>query len=182
MLRVLAQQHFVGAQALDDALGIVQPVDAENQGALAHGRAQLFIVAARLGRAAELLDLRHVDPDRHRHRLHPPLADLEAVARARLGPQLAHREVGEMVHVPGALEADHVVGAQVLADLLVPGQSHKDLGGGSGMCKKKPSRASISSRRSSVPIGIRWKSWIQMASSGCSSGFRMAAKRAFTAR
>ena len=116
MLRVLAQQHLVAAQPLDDALAVVEPVDADDQQAVAQRAMQGLGLALGLGRGGQALDLPDVDPDRARLRLDDPVAQPQPAALHRLRTQLALGIVEEVVAIDRGLEADHVVGAQILGE------------------------------------------------------------------
>ena len=129
VLRVARKQRLVGAQALGDALAVVEPVDADDQRAVAQGAVHGRELAPPFGRGDKPLDLLDVDADRAGVDLDRPLADAEPVALERLGAQLAAGIVGEMLAVGRRLKPDDVVGAQVRRQLAMPRHGGVELGG-----------------------------------------------------
>ncbi len=127
----IAQQFAVRLQAVTDALGVVQPVDAEHDRlGVAEALADLDCAGLHLGSAGDLLEPGCVDRDREMPGDDATTAaarswyiDDRAVGRV---PEQASHGPREVPGVGGALEADDVGAEQPVQDLPPPGQLRVD--------------------------------------------------------
>ena len=129
----VAHQLAERAQPRVDALGVVEPVDTqEDPPRVAQRLADLRRATGhRLG-PGELLEPGGVDGDREGGRLHrPAVGEVDRVA-VGLVPDPAADEPHEVGGRPGELEADEVRPEQALQDLAPPGQLGEQLGGREG--------------------------------------------------
>ena len=125
----VGQQLAERAQPGADALGVVEPVDAEQHLAgVAERLADLRGAGDDLGSAGELLEVVDVDRDRERRRAHGPLVgQVDQLAVGLVTDPLAD-EPHEVLGAAGQLEADQVGAEQALEDLAAPGQLLEQLG------------------------------------------------------
>ena len=125
----VGQQLAERAQPGVDALGVVEPVDAEQHLArVAERLADLRGPGVDLGSAGELLEVVDVDRDRERRRAHgPPVGQVDQLSVGLVADPLAD-EPHEVLGAAGQLEADQVGAEQALEDLAAPGQLLEQLG------------------------------------------------------
>ena len=125
----VADQLAERAEPVEDALGVVEPVDAEQHPARV---AELLADLAgplldRLG-AGQRVQARGVDGDRERPGLHDPaVGQVDQVAVGLVADPLADQP-DEVLRGTGPLEADDVGAEQALEQLAPPGQLLEQLG------------------------------------------------------
>jgi hypothetical protein len=139
----LLEHELDRAQALDDPLRVIEPVDAENDAALPKLGAQTAEATLGRARASVLREGFGVDRDRMRGRPHPP-------ARQRDRPTLnsdvftkARARAHEVVAVRVGLERDDVGAEQPIEDLLAPRQPGVDLRGREPHVQEEPDRPGV---------------------------------------
>ena len=133
--RPSSQELAVGLDAVPDALGVVEPVDAEQQQlGVAQLGADLLGALLHLGRAGQLVERVGVDRDGERGRAHVPAGSPVPLGLRQRDDLPARGQVGEPTHhadevggVAGALEADEVGAEQALDHLLAPRQLREQL-------------------------------------------------------
>jgi hypothetical protein len=132
-IRTAPKQGFEAQQALDDALGVVQPVDAEQHGAPCELITQLGDVRVGLLAAREVGELVEVDRDRRRRR-----GDGPSVRRVEVAATDLHAVVGqqpsagthEALAVPVRVEADDVGAERPEQQVSAPRDAGEDVGRG----------------------------------------------------
>src|SRR5262245_8596177 len=120
-----------GRQLLGDALGIVQPIDAEDDRAVDE---RLVKIPSRLGHYAAgsaLRELLEIDADREAAHTHHPLAYLRhdhlALTLQSYFLQQRADALGEVPAVAQGLKPDHIIGQQRAQYLEAPGQLEEDV-------------------------------------------------------
>ena len=126
VLRVELEQPLEGADALGDALGVVEAVGAQHDLLALH----LGLGRRRLGERLEAVELdpdgKAPDPRGAVAVLHHHLAPVDP------GPQGALGAVEEVLRVAPHVEADEIAGEQGLEDLARPGEQAEDVVGREG--------------------------------------------------
>ncbi len=158
VLGVALQQLAEGAYALGDALGVVQPVDAQQQLAarilLAHGLVGLYGVR----RAAQALELLHIDADGKGAHLQLPAMAGKTVLAQPLGFALVLQVAAEVGHVGLALQAHQVIREERAHQPLVVRQRGQDQRWRDGDVQEKtdalaaPQRAQLRRQRDQVVV------------------------------
>ena len=127
--RVALEEAREGLDALADALGIVEPVDADDE---------LLAFEARLGAPHERMALRvrrlgpesrRVDADREGGHLEAAAERLVEAAAERPAHPVTSQAADEIVDVERRLEADHVVGREAAQQEVVGRQHARHVGG-----------------------------------------------------